>query len=39
VQVVIMTHEAREEAVQQALDVIAKHEYVAKKTHVLRVLD
>jgi homoserine dehydrogenase len=39
VQVVLMTHEAREAAVQKALDAIATHDYVAKKTHVIRVLD
>ena len=39
VQVVILTHAAREKDVQTALAQIAKHEFVARPTHVLRVHD
>jgi homoserine dehydrogenase len=37
VQVVILTHEAREGDVQSALAKIATHDYVAEKTRVIRV--
>jgi homoserine dehydrogenase len=39
VQVVILTHEARERDVQNALTQIARHEFVARPTHVIRVYD
>ena len=39
VQVVILTHEAREKDVQTALRAIAKHDFVARPTHLIRVQD